>query len=324
MKAIYFEQTGDPRSVLRVREMDMPVPGPGEVRVKMLGSPINPADHFFIQGKYRFQPEFPQVAGLEGAGIVESAGRDVQIPIGSLVAFIYKNTWAEYTVVSEKELFVLPPGFPVEKACQFALNPPSAWGLLQRSGVKSGDWLMLSAGNSSLARTLTQVAAKKGIRLILTVRGGNYGEELKALGATEIISTPPSSFKEKVNSLTDGKGVNAVLDPVGGETATELLQCLAPQGKMILYGTLDPALSQFPNALFVYKDISLQGFGIRGYLNGLKLSERGEMMDSLTGIISDPGFVMDVAARYPLNEYRQAIDSDHMNNTGGKVLFLNN
>ncbi len=116
MKALYFEQEGEALDVLQLKQTAIPEPGENEVRIKWLGSSINPADIFFIRGKYRFKPQFPQIAGLEGAGIIEKVGRNVQLTPGTLVAFLYKNAWAEYVIVPEYELSVLPENFPVEKA----------------------------------------------------------------------------------------------------------------------------------------------------------------------------------------------------------------
>ena len=110
-------------------EKATPVPDNNEVLVKMLGSPINPADGFFIKGIYRFLPQFPeQTAGLEGAGIVVEAGKYAEIKPGSLIAFFHRNSWAEFALVPKEEAVVLPTEFPLEKAVQFCINPFTAWG----------------------------------------------------------------------------------------------------------------------------------------------------------------------------------------------------
>src|SRR4051812_26058091 len=113
MKAIYFEQTGDTQSVLSLKQFDKPTPGANQVIVKLLGSTINPADFFFISGTYRFKPEFPQIAGLEGAGIIDSEGEGVDLLPGTLVCFFSKNSWAEYAAIPKDDIIILPPGFPV-------------------------------------------------------------------------------------------------------------------------------------------------------------------------------------------------------------------
>src|SRR5882757_4092386 len=143
MKTIVFNTTGKAEEVLELIQKETPVPGDHEVLVKMAASPINPSDLFFIQGTYRFKPSFPdQTAGFEGAGIVERAGREVSIAPGTLVAFFYKQAWAEYVVLPAKDLAVLPPDFPIEKAAQFSLNPFTAWGLLDAAQPLGGEWML--------------------------------------------------------------------------------------------------------------------------------------------------------------------------------------
>src|ERR1700678_4213696 len=108
MNTLAFNRTGSPEEVLQIIQKEKPLPGDKEVLVKVLAVPINPSDIYFIEGKYRFKPEFPdQTAGLEGAGIVEKAGRGVSIPEGALVSFFSGNTWAEYVLVPADELAVL-------------------------------------------------------------------------------------------------------------------------------------------------------------------------------------------------------------------------
>lgn len=88
MKILNFNKAGNPADVLSFTEKEKPVPGNNEVLIKVLGSPIQPADYFFINGTYRFKPEFPQTAGLEGAGIIESPGKNVPDVTGKLVSFL--------------------------------------------------------------------------------------------------------------------------------------------------------------------------------------------------------------------------------------------
>jgi len=86
LKALCFEQAGEPTQVLRLREIEKPEPHPGEVRLKLIGSPINPADEMFIRGDYRIKAVFPEIAGLEGAGMIDAVGENVNLPVGAKVS----------------------------------------------------------------------------------------------------------------------------------------------------------------------------------------------------------------------------------------------
>jgi len=321
MKALFFDQEGDPRDVIYLKETAIPEPKENEVRVKWLGSPVNPADSFFIQGKYRFKPQLPQIAGLEGAGIVDAVGNNVELSKGTLVAFLSSNSWAEYVIVRKDELYALPANFPVEKAVQFVLNPVTAWGLLKRAGVKSGDWLLLTAGNSMVSLIVTQIARKLGVQVISTVRNSDYTARIKELGAAEVIDTSKESIVQRVHEITDGKGVTAAIDAVGGETGTQLAQSLALNGKLIAYGVLSADPVQVHNSLLVYKNISLMGFGVRGFLESLSAEEKEHMTKSLIEILSEEDFKMDVAKSYSLDNFADALKANASGPVNGKIIF---
>ncbi|HTJ11925.1 MAG TPA: zinc-dependent alcohol dehydrogenase family protein [Dinghuibacter sp.] len=287
MKAIYFTQTGAPADVLTLGDFPKPVPGPGEVLVRVLRRTINPSDTIFIKGGYRFQPEFPQIAGFEAAGVVEEGA----LPNGTLVSFFYKNTWAEYVVVPVTALYTLPVDFPIEKAAQFALNPFTAWGLLERAAVPAGSWLGLSAGNSAVSHITAQLAALRGIRTVSLTRHDTDGAAARIM------------------DLTGGAGLAAVLDSVGGPIGSALLGCLAPRGRFIVYGSASPEPLQVPNTAIVYKFVEISGFGVRAYMDGKTPSERQTIAGELIQIIGADSFSMPVAATFPLEGFRDALQN---------------
>lgn len=320
MKALCFEKTGDAQNVLSLKQFDKPVAVANQVVVKLLSSSINPADFFFIGGTYRFQPQFPQIAGLEGAGIIDSVGEGVDLVPGTLVSFLGKNTWAEYVAVSKDDIMVLPPDFPVEKASQFTLNPFTAWGLLERAGLNAGDWLLLTAGNSVVSKLLIQIARLRNINVIATVRHSQSAPTLMTYGA-KVINVAHEDIIESVLQITGGKGVNVAMDAVGGKTGTDVLQCLQPGGKLIIYSRLAEEPVTFYNADVLYKNLTISGFGIRAYLDSKSAEEKNTIIQSLVEIIGNPEFKMEVAATYPLDDYKEAVKTAQEAQKEGKVLF---
>ena len=320
MKAIYFEETGDAQSVLLLKQFDKPTPKANQVIVKPLGSPINPSDFFFISGTYRLKPEFPQIAGMEGAGIIESIGEDVDLPVGALVCFFSRNAWAEYVALSKDDVLVLPHDFPLEKAIQFTLNPITAWGLLERADLKTGDWLLITAGNSVVSKLIIQMAKLRGINVIATVRDDKNTTTLTAYGA-HVINVNKDDLIEYVQQITSGKGVHVALDAVGGKTGTDVLKCLQPGGRLIIYSRLSPDPIQLYSADVLYKNISITGFGIRAYLESKTAEQKASIINSLITIIGNPEFKMEVAASFPLDDYQEAIKTTVEAKKEGKVLF---
>jgi NADPH2:quinone reductase len=317
MKALVFEQTGAAADVIQVKYLAYPKPAPGQLLVRVKACPVHPADLLFIQGKYRYEPVLPQIAGLEGAGYVEEAGHDSIIPKGSLVAFSKIGAWAQYVVVDEQDVVLLPDTFPIEKAAQLLLNGYAAYGLIQQAKVKSGDWLLLTAGNSTVSRIVIQLAAEKGICVMATVRDEAQKQDLLALKAEEVIVPEPGKLKQAIDSITKGKGVKAALDAVGGSLATEVISSLSPGGHLIAYGLLDPEPASYFNAEVVFKNLIVKGFGVRGYVAGLSHEEKTQMISHLVHSIGRAEFQLVASAVYAADQFEQAFAY----NKGGKVLF---
>lgn len=317
MKALVFEQAGNAADVIQLKHLAYPKPAPGQLLIRVKASPIHPADLLFIEGKYRYQPVLPQIAGLEGAGYVEEAGHDSIIPKGSLVAFSKIGAWAQYVIVDEQDVVLLPDTFPMEKAAQLLLNSYTAYGLIQEAKVKSGDWLLLTAGHSTVSRIVIQLAAEKGICVIATVRHEKQKEELLALKAEQVIVPEPGKLKQTINEITKGKGIRAALDAVGGELATEIVTSLSPGGHLIVYGLLDPQPAAYLNAEVVFKNLIIKGFGVRGYVAGLSFEEKTQMISHLVHSIGRTEFQLSASAIYTVEQFNEAFS----HNKGGKVLI---
>jgi NADPH:quinone reductase-like Zn-dependent oxidoreductase len=322
MKAIAFNKTGIPEEVLHVIGKEKPAPGAGEVLVKVLASPVNPADTFFIQGNYRFQPVFPdEIAGFEGAGIVESAGAGVSIPVGSLVAFFHRRAWAEYAVVPATELTLLPKNFPIEKAAQFSLNPFTAWGLLETAQPVPGEWMLLTGANSAVSQILIQLAKQAGIRMIALVRDLALAPVLCSLGAEEVLDIGDPQLADRIQQLTEGKGFNVAFDAIGGTIGTRIFENIAPFGRFVVYGSVKKEPVQYFNAQIVYKNLTVTGFGVRAYLNRLSKDQRDKMVRNLAEVIGRPSFRLPVAGSYTLDQYKEALAANSASGRPGKVLF---
>jgi len=320
MRAITFDQTGNPEEVLKMRNIPIPIPGKGEVRIKVLASPINPADNLFINGKYRIKPNFPQIAGLEGAGIIDQVGEGVSISPGTLAAFRHKNVWAEYAIVPEEKSIPLPEDFPVEKACQVSLNPITAYALIEEAEVKKDDWILLTAGNSTVSKLIIQFAKLKKYKTIAVVRKVNEAAELKSLGATEVISDEIPQILEKVNTLTDGQGVSCILDAVGGELISELIKTIAANGKLLIYGLFSNNQVTYHNSSIIFKNISIKGFGIDQWLSQISNEKYQEMLAVIIDMLRMPEFKLPVQEKLPLDEFEKALEQyQHVGK--GKILL---
>src|SRR5579872_6810704 len=123
MKSILFRQVGEPADVLQYADAPEPQIGEGHALVKVASRPVHPADLAFIRGQYRVRPSFPQVAGLEGVGVIVGSAVGAPFATGSRVAFRYPGSWAELACIPFDRLIAVPPGVTDEAACQISLNP---------------------------------------------------------------------------------------------------------------------------------------------------------------------------------------------------------
>ena len=244
MKAIQFDTYGEPTKVLVVRESPRPEPGPGEARVRILASPVNPSDLLFVRGLYSgVQPHFPSPAGFEGVGLVDVPGPQVQglVPGQRVVVLNSEKggNWAEYTVLPAHRLIPIPDDLSNEQGASFFINPASAIAMVRHVlAVQRGEWLLQSAAGSELGRMIIKLAKHDGIRTINIVRRRVSVAELEQLGADAVIVSTEGPIDEQVRRIVGPQGVKYAIDPVVGDTGTQIYQALSDDGRMLVYGSL--------------------------------------------------------------------------------------
>src|SRR4051794_15299936 len=155
MKAAVFESFGNPPEVLHVREVPDPHPGPGEIRVRMIASPINPSDLLVVRGRYGVLPTPPATPGFEGVGIVEKAGPGLvgRALVGRRVAVLNQagGNWAEYVVLPALRVVPVAKDLPDEQVASFFVNPATVLAMVRHVlKVPKGAWLLQSAAGSTL------------------------------------------------------------------------------------------------------------------------------------------------------------------------------
>src|SRR3712207_6800272 len=241
MQSVRFHEFGNPAEVLRVEEVERPAPGAGQVLVKMRARPINPSDLLTVRGLYGSLPVPPATPGLEGMGEVAEPGEGVNalragqrvIPLG------VAGTWAEYIVAPAAQLIPVPDPVSDQTAAQFVVNPLTAWIMtVEELALRPGEWLLQTAAGSTLGRVVLQIARRRGFKTINVVRRRGQAEELKALGADEVICTDEEDIPERVREITGKEGLRKAIDAVGGETGADVVRALGRGGVMLVYGLL--------------------------------------------------------------------------------------
>jgi NADPH:quinone reductase len=321
MKSILFRQAGEPADVLQYADVAEPQINDGHALVKVTSRPIHPADLAFIRGQYRVRPSFPQVAGLEGAGIVIGSPRGAPFATGSRVAFRYPGSWAELVSVPFDRLIAVPPGVSDEAASQISLNPVTAFGLLDAAMVPPGDWILLTAAASTVANLVSAIARRRGINVIGLVRGDADKSKPRSL-ADHVLSTADPDFLSRVTAITGGPLVGALLDSVGGPAVTKLFAALAPGARIVAYGVQDREPAAVTNAMLIYSNLTWQGFGIDRWLSECPPVKKAQMIDELWSMVVDKVLSLPVASTHGLDQFREALAADARQGRIGKVLLV--
>jgi NADPH:quinone reductase len=319
MQAVVFQRAGSPDEVLQVAEIPPPELRDDQVLVQVSARPVQPADSFFIRGQYRVKPNFVQVAGLEGAGVVIDSGRS-PVRKGTRVAFRWPGTWAEFAAIPVERLIPVPDDVPDTVACQISLNPVTAWALLDEVSASAGDWIIVTAGASTVSALVAGIARQRGMHVIGLVRG-NADEGARRSAADLMVSIGEPGLIERILREVGEERAAALLDSVGGPLTAKLFSTLKPGARIIAYGTQEREPAQITNAMLVYSNLTWIGFGIDRWLAGLPAEKYTRMLKDLWSMIRLASLALPVDSVHSLADFRNALAADADRNRYGKVLI---
>jgi NADPH:quinone reductase-like Zn-dependent oxidoreductase len=325
MKAAVFESFGDPWQVLQVRDVPDPKPGPGEVRVRMILSPVNPSDTLVVQGMYGVLPNLPSTPGFEGVGIVDDVGPGLmgRYVKGKRVVAINAagGNWAELAVIPWRQARPVPDDIPDEQAACFFVNPASVMAMARHVlSVPKGEWLLQSAAGSTLGRMLINLGHHDGFKTLNVVRRHEAIDELKKLGGDAVISSSDGPIEEQVRRITGGEGARYAVDPVGGDTGTGVFRALAPEGRLLLYGTLSGQPIQVDPRLVISGARSVEGFWLGHWMRERPIPSVLLLFRQIAALIRQGVLQSEIGRVYPLSEIREATHEAGLVGRHGKVL----
>jgi NADPH:quinone reductase len=325
MKSVRFSEFGNPAEVLRVEDVARPEPGPGQVLVRMRARPINPSDLLMVQGLYGSLPQLPATPGLEGMGEVAAVGGGVThlsagqrvIPLG------VAGTWQEYLLAGAAQVLPVPDAVSDQTAAQFVVNPLTAWIMtVEELGLKPGEWLLQTAAGSTLGRVVLQLARLRGFKTINVVRRRAQAEELKALGADEVISTDDEDLVERVKEITGPAGLTKAIDAVGGQTGGAVVRALGRGGVVLVYGLLSMEPMPVDSGRMIFTTSTIRGFWLGDWFRTAPAESQQAVTAELLRLMATGEVVPPVEAEYPLSEVLTAIEHSVRPGRGGKVLLV--
>jgi NADPH2:quinone reductase len=237
-KAIKIHTHGGPE-VLKWEDFDPGSPGPGQVRIRHEAIGLNFIDVYHRTGLYPL-PALPAIPGMEGSGVVEAIGEEVQqVAVGDRVAYagLPPGAYAQVRCVPAHRLVKIPDGISFETAAAMMLKGMTARYLLRGCyPVSSGDTILIHAASGGVGSIVSQWAHDLGATVIGTVGSAEKAEKARSNGCDHPILYTEDDFVQRVREITDGRGVNVVYDSVGRATFMKSLECLQPLGTMVTFG----------------------------------------------------------------------------------------
>jgi NADPH:quinone reductase-like Zn-dependent oxidoreductase len=326
MKAILFDRFGEPAEVLRVGAVPLPEPGPGEVRVRMIASPVNPSDLLVVRGRYGVLPRLPATPGFEGVGVVDEIGPGLfgWLVKGKRVTVINDQggNWAEYAVIPARQARPVADDLPDEQVASFFVNPATALAMVRYVlAVRRGGWLLQSAAGSQLGRMIIRLARHDGIKTINVVRRREAIDELKALGGDAVISSSDGPIEDQVRRIVGADGVKFALDPVGGDTGTGVFQSLAAEGRMLVYGTLSQEPLRIDPRLMIAGKRVVEGFWLGHWMKQRSIPAALRLFGEIARGIRAGILATETGPSLPLDAIGDAVREADAIGRRGKVLL---
>jgi NADPH2:quinone reductase len=324
MRAVVVTAAGGPE-VLQVQELPEPVPGPGQVLVRTAATSVNYADILARQGRYHGGATPPFIPGLDLAGTVAALGEGVTgLTVGQRVAvFPQGGSYAEYVLADPVLVYPLPDAVDFETAAAFPTIGVTAYNLLHTvARLAPGETVLIHAAAGGVGTTAVQVA-----RLLEAGRViGTVGDDAKAglvrdLGADVVINYRREDFAARVRELTDGQGADVILDSVAGPVTAASLTCLAPFGRLVVFGQASGAPGEVRSSDFYPLNRSVLGYSTGGYRR-LRPAALRPAAEAVLAWLAAGRLRMVITRRFPLAEAAEAHRLVESRASTGKVLLL--
>lgn len=321
MRAVQFSRFGVPEEVAEVVDLPDPQPGPGEVVVELLASPINPADLLYLRGEYGVVPPLPADAGFEGVARVVALGSDAvtHVQVGDRV-LLNGGAWRERAVRPASEVFPLPRELPDDQLAMLTVNPLTARAMLSEVRLPAGAFVIKNAANSGVGSVFFALARRAGLRGVAVVRRPGLEDMLKKFGAEHVLVDGPD-LAERVRALVGDGSLPLAVDAVGGAATARLGACVSPGGTVLNYGLLSGEACHLSAADLVFRGVVLRGFWLANWFRRTSLHDMQAAYGELLTLIGEGVVHTPVEASYPLHRVREALQHAARGGRDGKVLL---
>lgn len=269
-RAWQARELGLPWEVMEVAEVEVPEPGPGQIRIRVEAADVNFADILQCQGQYQVRLDPPFTPGMSAGGVVDAVGEGVSSPaigqraIGMTIGG--DGGFAEYAVMGAEHAVVVPDGVSTATAVAGHVIYGTSWFALHRRGnLQPGETVLVLAAAGGVGSAAVQMAKAHGCRVLAAAGGEAKVEVCRELGADVVIDYRSEDLRERVLAETDGQGVDVVYDPVGGEHFDVARRLLAWEGRLLVVGFASGDIPSAPANHVLVKNYSVVGVHMGAY-----------------------------------------------------------
>ena len=260
MKSIVCTKLGEP-SLLEIKDLSKPTISDEEVLIKVQAAGVNFPDALLVQGKYQIVLDPPFTPGNEVCGTIEGKGKNVDLPVGSKVIGLPPvGAFAEFVSLNKNLVIPVNDDFDALAGASLPINYGTTYyALKRRANAKKGETLLVLGASGGIGTASIQLAKVMGLKTICAVGSDEKESYVKNLGADEVIRYDQQDLKETAKSLTDGKGVDIVMDPVGGEASEQALRATGFNGRHLVIGFANGSIPKISLNLTLVKGVSIVG-----------------------------------------------------------------
>ncbi|UIJ70861.1 NAD(P)H-quinone oxidoreductase [Aurantimonas sp. HBX-1] len=309
--------------VLKPGRRPVPEPAAGEILVEVAAAGVNRPDVLQRLGAYPPPPGAPDWPGLEIAGTVaavgEGAGRFK--PGDRVMGLVAGGGYAEYAVVAESNALPVPEGISLEEAACIPETFFTVWhNVFQRGGLKQGESFLVHGGTSGIGTTAIQLARAFGARVFATAGSDDKCRAAESLGAALCVNYRNGDFVEPLREAAGGRGIDVILDMVGGDYTNRNLKLAAEDGRIVQIAFLNGPKAEIDLALIMTKRLTLTGSTLRARPVAFKAGVARELEAKVWPLVADGGVRPLIEARYRLDQAAEAhrhMDEDHI----GKIVL---
>jgi trans-2-enoyl-CoA reductase len=288
----------------------------------MLAAPINPADLNVIEGTYGELPPLPATIGNEGCGEILALGVGVEnLRIGQKVLPLAFGTWSRELVLPAKNAIPLPDDIDIHQAAMLTVNPATAWRLLHDfASLQPGDWIAQNAANSGVGRAVIQLARHLGLRTLNVVRRPELLDELRVLGA-DVVVTEETELRREAHQLCGGALPKLGLNAVGGASALNIANALAPGSPHVTIGAMARQPLKIPNGLLIFQNLAFRGFWLRRWKENAPAAEIQSTYSTLADLLHRGILHTPIQQILPLSEVPAGLAAAMQDKRTGKILL---